>query len=127
MLINPNFLVYIVCFSSIVPSPPTSLLVTSRTADSLTLTWTVPDSERFTGYIVTVSEGEHVKSETPAKDATSVEIAGLVSSTEYSIKVVTANNQDESPALIVRASTSECFRGAMKLIIYLCIDAFIYL
>ena len=97
------------CFSSIVPSPPTSLLVTSRTADSLTLTWTAPDSERFTGYIVTVSEGEHVKSETPAKDATSVEIAGLVSGSEYSIEVVTANNQDESPALIVRASTSECF------------------
>ena len=80
--------------------------MTTRTADSLTVTWTAADSDRFTGYMVTVSEGEHVKSETPAKDATSVKIAGLISGTEYSIKVVTANNQDESSSLIVKASTS---------------------
>ena len=78
-----------------VPSPPTRLLVETRTVDSITITWTAPDSEMFTGYKVTLVEGGNVKTETAAKDETSVEITGLTAGTEYSVTLVTVNNRRE--------------------------------
>ena len=92
---------------SIVPSSPTGLSVGTTTMDSITVTWTAPDSEMFTGYKVTLEEGDNVKTETPAKDASSVEITGLTAGTEYSVRLVTVNNQDESDELTETASTCE--------------------
>ena len=43
--------------------------------------------------------------ETPAKDVTSVEVTGLISGTEYSVTLVTVNNQDESSMFTTAAST----------------------
>ena len=90
-----------------VPSPPSDLEVTIRTADALTVTWTATESEMFTGYKVTVGEGENVKTETPAKDVTSVEFTGLTAGTEYTVTLVSRNNEDESSALTDTASTRE--------------------
>ena len=89
------------------PSPPTGLLVETRTVDSITVTWTAPGSEMFTGYKVTMQEGGNVKTETTAKDAKSVEITGLTAGTEYSVTLVTVNNLDESGVLTETASTCE--------------------
>ena len=75
------------------------------TTNSFTVTWTAPDSEMFTGYEMTVSEGDNVKTQTPAKDVTSVEVTELTSGTEYTVKLVTINNQDESSMLTTAAST----------------------
>ena len=90
---------------TVVPSPPTGLLVTIRTDDALTVTWIAPGSDRFTGYTIRVSEGETLKTQTPSKDSTSVEIAGLTAGIEYSVEIVTVNNLDESPVLTCTAST----------------------
>ena len=90
---------------SVVPSRPSSLLVTTRTDDALTVTWIAPGSDKFTGYKVTVSEGENHKTETPSKDATSVVMTGLTAGTEYSVELVTVYNQDESSVLTDTAST----------------------
>jgi len=75
------------------------------TTNSFTVTWTAPDSEMFTGYEMTVREGDNVKTQTPAKDVTSVEVTELTSGTEYTVKLVTINNQDESSMLTTAAST----------------------
>lgn len=93
--------------SSIVPSPPTELLVKTRTTEAFTVTWTAPASQMLTGYIVTISEGDNVMTETATKDVTSVEITGLAAGTAYSVTVITANDQDESAALTETASTGE--------------------
>ena len=79
----------------------------TRTADALTVKWTAPNSEMFTGYKVTVAEGDNVKTKTPAKDATSVVITELTAGTEYSVAVVTVNGQDESSILTGTYSTCE--------------------
>ena len=89
------------------PSSPTGLLVETKTVDSITVTWTAPDSEMFTGYKVTLEEGGNVKTETIAKDVTSVELTALTAGTEYSVTLVTVNNQDESYELTETASTCE--------------------
>lgn len=94
-------------FSYTVPSPPTALMVETIHAEEFTVTWTAPDSEMFTGYKMTISEGENVKTETPAKGATSVKIIGLTSGTKYSVDIVTVNNQDESSVLTETAYTCE--------------------
>ena len=80
-------------------------MVASRTAVTLTVTWTAPDIGTFTGYKVTAREGDNVKTETPSKDATSVDITGLAAGTEYSVELVTVNNVDESAVLTRTAST----------------------
>ena len=78
-----------------------------RTAEALTITWTAPESEMFTGYKVTVSDGDNVKTETPAKEATSVEVTGLTAGMDYTITLVSRNSEDESSALTETASTRE--------------------
>ena len=95
----------ILSFFSLVPSPPIDVTVVSRTTDSFTVTWTAPDSELFTGYKMTISEGDNVNTETPAKDVTSVEVTGLTPGTAYSVTLVTINNQDDSSMLTTAAST----------------------
>ena len=61
----------------------------------------------FTGYKVTISEGDNIRTETPAKAATSVDITGLTAGREYNILVVAVNNLDESPQLTDTAFTRE--------------------
>ena len=78
-----------------------------RTTDAFTVTWSAPTSQMFTGYKVTISEGENSKTETPAKDATSVDIMELTAGTEYNILVVAVNNLDESSELTDTAFTSK--------------------
>ena len=95
------------CLLQIVPNPPTSLAVNTRTDETLTVTWTAPNSGKWTGYKVTATEGENVKTVTTAKEATSVEITGLRSGTEHSVQLVTVNEEDESSALIKTYSTCE--------------------
>ena len=113
--------------SSAVPSSPSALEVDTRTADALTVKWTVPNSETFTGYKVTVIEGDNVKTETPTKDATSVTITGLTAGTEYSVAVVTVNGQDESSILTETYSTCEQYFVYMItvhlliVLIYMCV------
>ena len=92
-------------FFSLVPSHPTDVTVVARTTNSFTISWTAPESEMFTGYKMTISEGDNIKTETPAKDVSSVEVTGLTSGTEYSVTFVTVNNQDESSMLTTAAST----------------------
>ena len=94
-------------FSVVVPSPPYGLDLGTKTDETLTVKWTSPGSEMFTGYKVTVSEGDNVKTETPAKEATSVEFTGLTAGTEYTVTVVTLNDQDESSTLTDTVSTRE--------------------
>ena len=79
----------------------------TKTYEALTVKWTAPESEMFTGYKVTVSDGDNVKTETPAKEATSVEFTGLTPGTEYIIIVVTLNDQDESSTLTDTVFTCE--------------------
>ena len=107
-------------FVLVVPSAPSGLTVDIRTDDMLTVTWTAPESEMFTGYKVTISEGDNVKSVSPAKSATSVEIIELTPGTEYSIKLVTVNNQDESSELSETAFTCELllYKPSVDLILY---------
>ena len=64
----------------------------------------------FTGYKVTVSEGDNVKSVSPAQTATAVVITGLTAGTDYSVTLVTVNNQDESSELSETAFTCELLR-----------------
>ena len=54
---------------------------------------------------MTISEGDNVNTETPAKDVTSVEVTGLTPGTAYSVTLVTINNQDDSSMLTTAAST----------------------
>ena len=89
------------------PRPPTELVVGTRTTDGFTLTWTAPESGTFTGYKVTVGAGDDSKTETPAKDATSVKVTGLSAGTEYPVNVITVNQQDESLVLTEKVSTCE--------------------
>ena len=95
------------CLLQIVPNPPTNLDVSTRTDETITVTWTVPDSGKWTGYKVTAAEGENVKTVTTAKEATSVEITGLSGGTDYSVKLVTVNEEDESAGLTETYSTCE--------------------
>ena len=79
----------------------------TRTSDGFTLTWTAPDADTFTGYKVTVGAGDEAKTETPAKDATSVQVTDLTAGTEYTVNVVTVNHQDESSVVTETVSTCE--------------------
>ena len=65
----------------------------------------------FTGYKVTISEGDNIKTETPAKDATSVDITGLTAGIKYNVLVVAVNNLDESSELTDTAFTHERLYG----------------
>ena len=95
------------CLFQIVPNPPNNLDLNTRTDETLTVTWTVPDSGKWTGHEVTVAEGENVQAVTTAKEATSVEITGLSGGTEYSVKLVKVNDEDETAGLTETYSMCE--------------------
>ena len=80
-------------------------MVEAKTDVRFTIKWTAPASQMFTGYKVTLREGDNAKTKTSAQDVTYVEITGLTAGTEYSIMVVTVNNDDESSALTGKTST----------------------
>lgn len=88
-------------------------MIKARTDEQFTVTWTAPATQMFTGYKVTVREGDNDKTETLSKGITSVVITGLAAGTEYDIEVVTLNNQDNSSPLTGKASTRE-FRLAYQ-------------
>ena len=80
-------------------------MVEEKTDVQFTVKWTAPASQMFTGYKVTIRERDNAKTETSAKDVTYVDITGLTPGTEYSVMVVSVNNDDESSALTGKTST----------------------
>ena len=81
--------------------------MTTRTTDVITVTWTAPSSETFTGFKVTLDNGDNTRTTTTANDVTTVTFTGLTAGTRYGVLIATVNVDVESSPLIGQALTSE--------------------
>ena len=81
--------------------------MTTRTTDVITVTWSAPSSETFTGFKVTLDDSGNSRTTTTANDLTTVTFNGLTAGTRYGVLIATVNGDVESTPLIGQALTSE--------------------
>ena len=87
--------------------------MSSVSCDGFTIGWTAPTTGTFTKFHVTVEDGSYiVKTDTPAKEATTSVFTGLEPGKEYAVTVVTVFGDVEdarkSTPLTKTLATSTC-------------------
>ena len=81
--------------------------MTTRTNDVITVTWSAPNSETFTGFKVVLDGGGNTRTTTTANDLTTMTFNGLTDGTRYGVLIATVNGDVESTPLIGQPLTSE--------------------